>query len=97
MNERHGDWHLVSQILCNKDISYTCAQHVGGKKKSNFSALFRAKYISFRRCNQEKGNEGSIENDFFHLSANLGHILDLSYYYIYSELKSEMWPRLAER
>jgi len=50
-----------------------------GKKNSSFFALFKAKLISFRRCNQEKGNEGSIEkNDFFHLSANLGHILDLS-------------------
>ena len=30
-----------------------------GKKNSNFFALFSAKLISYRRCNQEKGYEGS--------------------------------------
>jgi len=74
-------------MLCFKLDATKRAINFGGKKNSNFFALFTA-----RRCNQEKGNEGSIENDFFHLSANLGHILD-----IFGELKFEMWPRLAER
>ena len=64
-------------MLCFKLDATKRAINFGGKKNSNFFALFTAKLISFRRCNQEKGNEGSIENDFFHLSANLGHILDL--------------------
>ena len=54
------------------------AIYFGGKKNSSFFARFIAKLISFRRCNQEKGNEWVDRKQFlFHLSANLGHILDL--------------------
>ena len=36
-----------------------------GKKNSKVFALFTAKLISFRRCNQEKGDDqGPIEKEF---------------------------------
>ena len=68
---------VTCNILSFKQIATKRAVDFGGKKKSNFFALIGAKLFLFRHCNQEKGNEGLIENDFFHLSANLGHILDL--------------------
>ena len=65
-------------MLCFKLDATGRAINFGGKKNSIYFALLNAKLILYRCCDQEKGNEGSIENDFFHLSANLGHILDVS-------------------
>ena len=45
---------------------------------------------------KRKEMRGWSKTFFFHLSANLGRTLDLSKY-INGKLKSEMWPRLAER
>ena len=47
---------VTCNMLCFKLDATKRAINFGGKKNSNFFALFTAKLISFRRCNQEKEN-----------------------------------------
>jgi hypothetical protein len=59
------------------------AINFGDKKNSKFFTLFYAKFISFRRCNHEKGNEGLIRKQFpsftcqfwSHFSEKIGPVL----------------------